>query len=749
MKKFFDYAIELFLLGMLFASILFYVKPGASVFYKRFQINPQDVVSETSNLAYQFDLDADLYNQNTLLLKEDDQFLQTSSLPEVKAGSNGTYYVRTEDDGSYTLLFRPISAKLDLANTHVYTIMVRYWIFSKDTGAIGVIGVILTVFLVSFLFIENRKQVFSSPIGIVRLWASGQAGRSIINFYKKITLRGFLEGFFIPLSLLWVYSGIYKYIVGRLFSIGINYNFTHNLWLYLSILLGFSLPLLLILIFRQTKSPSARKSTPSKFDPLSLILVLLPMTPVVQYLIINNDMLSMIETLKIIGFFLTFSGLLVVLLPLSLKRFATLSTTMTLGMSFAYTITNMAMITRQFAWYENGTFTIQVLFLAGAYTLARVFGRKLVYSYIILSFIGNSVVQIFRIEPLPGGDSLSAEENHLLQLVENHTPVLTPNIYFLIYDSYVPSEVMENYGIDNSAQETHLQELGFKIYPNIYTIGSTSINSISRVLNSANQFYGDRRRGVSGNGVVNSIFQDIGYLNLGHFTNTFFFTGTSSGYDITYPEGIANAYLTEGTLLGEFKNDLHYYDPPHEEYVAAKREIFRNPPAEPIFCYMHTNTPNHSINTGRCQGRPFELYESRLDSANQEMTDDLDVLLENDPQAIIIVAGDHGPYITKNCANLLTGHYEASEITRLDIQDRYGVFLAIRWPDNDFEQYDDITILQDLFPAIFAYLYQDPNILEAKVTPVSSDTNLSGIYLDHGIIRGGADDGQPLYLNAP
>jgi hypothetical protein len=60
----------------------------------------------------------------------------------------------------------------------------------------------------------------------------------------------------------------------------------------------------------------------------------------------------------------------------------------------------------------------------------------------------------------------------------------------------------------------------------------------------------------------------------------------------------------------------------------------------------------------------------------------------------------------------------SSEISRLDIQERFGTFLAIRWPaGGDADSYDDITILQDLFPAVFAYLFADEQLLEQNFSP--------------------------------
>jgi hypothetical protein len=151
---------------------------------------------------------------------------------------------------------------------------------------------------------------------------------------------------------------------------------------------------------------------------------------------------------------------------------------------------------------------------------------------------------------------------------------------------------------------------------------------------------------------------------------------------------------------------------------------------------MHTNLPAHSQTSGACQPDETEQFKERLRRANIEMKEDINLIVKNDPGAIVIVAGDHGPYLTKNCAST-TGAYDISEISRLNIQDRHV-------------KYDDITVLQDLFPAVFAYLYRDATLLQAKIEPVIpplSYNSISGASVDHGIIHGGINDGEPLFLS--
>ena len=61
-----------------------------------------------------------------------------------------------------------------------------------------------------------------------------------------------------------------------------------------------------------------------------------------------------------------------------------------------------------------------------------------------------------------------------------------------------------------------------------------------------------------------------------------------------------------------------------------------------------------------------------------------------------------------------------------------------------------ITVLQDLFTAVFEYLLEDDSLLEAKVTPTTLWPNAtSGASVKNGIIHGGINDGEPLFVDQP
>jgi hypothetical protein len=511
--------------------------------------------------------------------------------------------------------------------------------------------------------------------------------------------------------------------------------------------------LLFILYFffnnwRMTK-PQLIRATKVELNPGDVLLPLLPLTPVVQYLINNSEILLWWDYIVIILIFLLFGALLIFVIPLLFKNTGATRALMFLGVGFAFLITNMPSLTKQYNWFQEGSLQIQLLILLGIWLISWIIYnskfRSILYLLIAVNFISNTIVQ-FTDQDVKQPPSRDQSDNMLVRMVDSREPVITPNIYLLVYDSYVVNETMLAYGIDNQDQEQYLQGLDFKIYPDTYSIDSNSIGSMSRVLNVSIDYYGNIRRGVSGDGVVQNLLEDYDYKTYGIFPRGFFFWGLIPSYDYFFPgSGSSIGLLTKAIYMGELRFDIEFEVVPREDFVHDKRRVFSNVTDEPRFIDTHSNLPGHTQDSGACRPNEIELYKERLDQANIEMREDLALIIENDPDAVVIVSGDHGPHLTKNCYQ--TGEdYDISEITRLDIQDRNGTFLAIRWPTEDFDEYDDITILQDIFPAVFAYIFEDPDILQSKIEPTTvNGMKISGAEVSNGIIVGGRDDGEPLY----
>ncbi|QYK50382.1 MAG: hypothetical protein KF701_08270 [Anaerolineales bacterium] len=561
-------------------------------------------------------------------------------------------------------------------------------------------------------------------------------------------------GVSIPLAVVAAYCGALLLVLqqARKLPAGVNLAFVNALWPWL--LAGSAIALGIALALRQKPLAAASESPAAAWRPTDWLLLLLPLAPVVQYLLNNTQQVSFPQNLFLLLAFLAVSVLLVVALPKLLSRFADPAVLRILSVIFLFMITNMAVLSASFLWFAEGDLRIQLgIMLALIVLFALLYPsrhRNLLLLLVTAFFVSNTVAQVDLGKQIPV--SLDIHDHPLFSAVPVD-PETKPNIYLLVYDSYVANETMLQYGIDNSEQELYLQQHGFTMYPHNYSIGSYSVVSIGSLMNASLDFYGDTRIGTSGAGVVHQIFQRMGYRTYGYFASDFFFQEVGSSYDVSFPqERPASLVLLDSILLGEFRFDIGFDASTAKQFEQQKLDLFGDVPADPVFLYAHSYAPGHSQNSGECLPNETKLFEQRLAVANVEMRTDLDLLLANDPTAIVIVAGDHGPYLSKNCYATGRGGYTINDINRFDIQDRFGSFLAIRWPEGaQFEAYDEITVLQDLYPAILAYMHQDASILQYRVPPVTMfyPEYISDAAVDNGIIQGGKNDGEPLFLSQP
>ncbi len=563
---------------------------------------------------------------------------------------------------------------------------------------------------------------------------------------------------FVPLTFLTLYFLAFYFFLSWLlpgYDRTVNVVFVGRAWKISLFLAGVSLLIFLALWKAVKGNKLALTDSKEKLSAGDFLLILLPLAPVVQYIFNNQDILSPLGSLYVLAVFVAFSLLFIIVMPILLGIVGSTKTLMILGMTFTFMITAMASLSAKYRWFQTGNLKIQLIIFGGIFIIGwilyrHLIGRKFMYLFIAVFFLINSVMQLTPEDWAKTTPSGIDTENKLVKLVGSKFPLTTPNIYLLIYDAYVINETMLGYGIDNSAQEEYLEGLGFKIYPHNYSVGEYSIASMSRTLEISTDYYSGSRRGVSGDGVVHNLLKGFGYETHGIFPSSEFFLGIGSSYDFSFPEAKSKAtplLLTKAIFMGEFRFDVDFDRPSDEQFLKYRLNIFENPSPKPRFVYMHAPFPNHSQNSGACRPNETELFKERLIKANWQMKQDLETITQNDPNTIVLVAGDHGPYLTKNCIG--TGsHYDVSEISRLDIQDRFGSFLAIKWPPGDFSEYDDITVLQDIFPAILAYLFQDKQLLEAKIEARAlGGSTVSGASVENGIIRGGINDGEPLYVN--
>lgn len=488
------------------------------------------------------------------------------------------------------------------------------------------------------------------------------------------------------------------------------------------------------------------------------ILLLIPLTPITQYLIANQARLPLAASLQVLLGAVILSGLLAFTIPRAVQKFSAPAPLMASGLAFTYLLFSMAGLSAEMAWFEQGNFLIQLALLAAAGMIFSIMLQPAARSFVLPFAVGFFLLNA----GLHGWQYLQSERPAaavaparapLFELTADQAPRHTPSIYLLVYDGYVAEETLAGYGLSNQDQESLLSALGFELFPQTYSIGAYTLATMTTVLDASQDYQSGSREAVSGNSQVHQALQAHGYTTYGLFSRDYFFIGTASRYDVAFPATRARTpaeTLARSVLLGEFRFDLDFDSLAYSDFMEARQEAWSTAEDQPRFVYMHSPFPGHTQNSGVCQEDETEQFASRLDIANQEMRADIQAILTADPGAIIVIAGDHGPYLTKNCYET-GGVYSRSEITRLDVQDRFGTFLAIRAPLADCELTGTIVVLQDLFPALFACLYQDPGLLAARVDPTIrySPSIISRVIVRHGILDGGVHDGERLFESLP
>ena len=177
------------------------------------------------------------------------------------------------------------------------------------------------------------------------------------------------------------------------------------------------------------------KNTIKKFSASDFLLLLLPLTPVVQYILNNQSILTPIDSLYVLIFFVIFSSIYIIAIPLFLGVISSTHTLMILGLAFVYTIISMASLSHNFSWFEIGNLKIQLLFFGGVYLVTWILyniNKKMILHFLIsVSFVVNSSIQFLSQGGGNNGISFPNIDHKLITFVQEDgsMPIFTPNIY--------------------------------------------------------------------------------------------------------------------------------------------------------------------------------------------------------------------------------------------------------------------------------------------------------------------------------
>lgn len=186
MKKILSYLVTIiYILAIVFCLIVL-IKPGASIFYKKEEIKPEQISIEENSYKIQYNIDQTIYDPTTILILEDQKVLNFISAEYVRPEDNTDPYIEIiiKDTASET----PDTGepfRFDLEN-HQYSIYIKPYLISRKWAGIG-LGVLITCFICFIVKVVIPEKKKNKRIGIFPLWQQTITGilSQIGHFLKE------------------------------------------------------------------------------------------------------------------------------------------------------------------------------------------------------------------------------------------------------------------------------------------------------------------------------------------------------------------------------------------------------------------------------------------------------------------------------------------------------------------------------------------------------------------------------------
>ncbi len=356
---------------------------------------------------------------------------------------------------------------------------------------------------------------------------------------------------------------------------------------------------------------------------------------------------------------------------------------------------------------------------------------------------------------------------------------LRPNIYIVYLESYMSSHTLRTtYNYNNTSFENALMEKGFKVYDNHYSHAAFTKGSLLSLFlmneNVFTQFAGSgdvisNAHTIISGGVNNLLFN---FLKKNEYSISTYYDSQdyyikSHGKLLDHAiADIDNSYLNvlesiaprllrvvnylNKSLLNKSENytymDIYPKTFKHIEKIATMTNpsFFLIKPLNKLHIdvtALGKNDYQKWISSGE--------YQRNINQNNEELLSLVNVIEKNDPDALVILLGDHGHRYTLlatfgEVCHLTLAHlkkkYPKLGMTSQEIvDDMYSVFCAIKMPKNTKrkEFLDSPFAYSDLFKHIFAALDDNPAFLKHKSKNISFDFSGHILVRDHKPVENG------------
>ena len=275
-----------------------------------------------------------------------------------------------------------------------------------------------------------------------------------------------------------------------------------------------------------------------------------------------------------------------------------------------------------------------------------------------------------------------------------------PNLYFISFESLVPRSLLrKHFGLDTSPFHD-LFEANFRRFPNFFSEDTHTVASLNAILaldkemfvKSSSEYQHNLFSGVQPSPLL-GILRNNGYETSSYYSHSAFLGRYKGPYIDHYTKhsetgvcSLLDAAIQPIAFWGycAFSREAGWRS------LAGYFEYFKSVTANerPQFLMAHvSNVPGHTDGSFRYDDRAqrnaaVRQYAQRLD---RDATRQLEVILEhvknNDPDAILYVYGDHGPWLSRGVS--------FEDNPTFVIQDRLGVLGGVYPPDACTAYFDE------------------------------------------------------------
>lgn len=318
-----------------------------------------------------------------------------------------------------------------------------------------------------------------------------------------------------------------------------------------------------------------------------------------------------------------------------------------------------------------------------------------------------------------------------------------PNIYLIIYDAYGSRALYsEVFGVDNSAIYGILADRGFKVidtYANYWATWSTMLSLFGGGHHYYDHNVGNRDsalgRAIMNGTAFNPVFSTLwenGYRT--QIIEPFHYLVKEQGkLDFNHPEepiysglrAFNNPWLDARLNLSVAPNSLEGYFKDMTDVLFERLKVTASNGGRPWFTYVHFHFPAHGPHPDL-----ERTYPSRTRVANAHIASTTDRILQQDPDALLIIMGDHGSHryygdqwkVDDPNANFAPGNIDKN-VMALDF---FGILVAVHSKQrcDDFI-YDTLTPV-NLMRVVFACLSGRHSLLDGKAADISLYRGSSG-----------------------